>query len=86
MDNQLVRGHIFMGRANGKETSMWENTRMRKNMVRAHILPLRVKSMKENGKMEKDGTAHSMTKMETSPGNFPNWPFDLGSDPSYIIS
>ena len=46
--------------------SMKGNTRMGKNMVKGHTLNLREGSMKENGRMEKDGTEHSMTKKEKS--------------------
>ena len=62
MENQLVK-ELLLGLM---ETSMWGNSRMGKNMVKGHTLNLREGSMKENGRMEKDGTEHSMTKKEKS--------------------
>ena len=51
MVKNKVRGHSLMEKANGKEKSMRENSRMDIDMVKEHTLGLMETSMQGNSKM-----------------------------------
>ena len=72
-DGRKFVGEWKDGEPIGQGTFTWSNGdkyvgefKDGKNMVKGHTLNLREGSMQENGRMEKDGTEHSMTKKEKS--------------------
>ena len=54
MDNLMVKEHSLLEKVNGKETSMLENSKVEKGMVKEHTFSMMVKSMKGNSRMEKE--------------------------------
>ena len=67
MDNLMVKEHSLLEKVNGKETSMLENTKMGKGMVKEHTFSMMGKSMKGNSRMGKEMVReHSLHLMERS--------------------
>ena len=67
MGNLMVKGYSLLEKGNGKETSMLENSRMGKGMVKEHTFSMMGKSMKGNSRMGKEMVReHSLHLMERS--------------------
>ena len=65
MGNLMVKAHSLLEKGDGKETSMLENSRMGKGMVKEHTFSMTGKSMKGNSRRGKEMVReHSLHLME----------------------
>ena len=67
MGKNTVREHSLMEKENGKEKSMWGNSRMDIEMAKDHTLGLVMRSMKGNSRMDIEMVReHTLGLMEKS--------------------